>query len=68
MTNNETKQKIEKLCKILRHHNHQYYILDAPEISDEVYDSLLQELIKLEKKYPEFDNLAALALEALEIK
>jgi len=35
------------------YHNHRYYILDDPEISDNIYDGLLRELQDLEEKYPE---------------
>lgn len=48
------KQRIGKLRKELAYHNHQYYILDAPVISDAEYDRLMKELQDLEKKYPEF--------------
>ncbi|WP_043644341.1 NAD-dependent DNA ligase LigA [Fundidesulfovibrio putealis] len=37
----------------LEHHNYQYYVLDAPEISDAEYDVLLRELQTLEAAYPE---------------
>jgi len=41
----------------LDHHNHQYYILNNPEISDFDYDQKMAELIRLESEYPEFrDN------------
>ena len=56
MNKSEVKKRIEKLRKIIREHNHKYYVLDAPEISDEAYDSLLRELISLEIEYPEFDD------------
>ncbi|MBI4065653.1 NAD-dependent DNA ligase LigA [Candidatus Kaiserbacteria bacterium] len=47
------KERAEKLGRILAHHAHRYYTLDAPEISDDAYDSLYRELLELEKKYPE---------------
>lgn len=56
MSKMEAKKQIEALRLLLEHHRHQYHSLDAPEISDEVYDSLIRELDTLEKKYPEFDN------------
>lgn len=43
---------IHSLRKLLHHHNHQYYVLDAPEISDFEYDKLLRELEDMEKKDP----------------
>jgi DNA ligase (NAD+) len=33
-------------------HNHNYYVLDHPTISDFDFDQLLQELIHLENQYP----------------
>ena len=37
----------------LEHHNHRYYVLDDPEISDAEYDRLLRELVDLETAHPE---------------
>lgn len=37
----------------LRYHEHRYYVLDAPEISDGEYDQLMQELQRLESEHPE---------------
>lgn len=37
----------------IEHHNYLYYALDAPEISDEAYDSLMRELQSIESEYPE---------------
>jgi DNA ligase (NAD+) len=50
----EAKKRIEKLRKEIQHHDYLYYVLDKPEISDAVYDSLKRELIELEKQFPEF--------------
>jgi len=38
----------------LQQHNHNYYVLDKPSISDFEFDMLLNELIELEKQHPEF--------------
>ncbi|MCT4664741.1 MAG: NAD-dependent DNA ligase LigA [Flavobacteriales bacterium] len=48
------KDRIEQLTKELRAHNHRYYIEDQPIISDYEFDKLLEELQKLEEKYPEW--------------
>ncbi|HKL09313.1 MAG TPA: NAD-dependent DNA ligase LigA [Bacteroidales bacterium] len=56
MTQEETKARIEKLRQILHHHNHQYYVLAQPEISDFEYDNLLKELQELEEKYPQYSD------------
>jgi DNA ligase (NAD+) len=38
----------------LRHHEHLYYVLDAPEITDAEYDALMNELKRIETAHPEF--------------
>jgi len=49
----EIKQKINQLRELLRYHNHRYYVLDSPEISDAEYDKLMRELKQLEDEHPE---------------
>ncbi len=49
----EVKQRIEKLRSLINYHNHRYYVLDSPEISDEEYDELMRELSQLEAEHPE---------------
>ncbi|RLC59169.1 MAG: DNA ligase (NAD(+)) LigA, partial [Chloroflexi bacterium] len=49
----EVKQRIEKLRSLINYHNHRYYVLDSPEISDEEYDELMRELNQLEAEHPE---------------
>lgn len=39
--------------KAIRHHDHRYYVLDAPEIDDHEYDALFRELEGLERDHPE---------------
>src|SRR5436190_13178246 len=46
-------QRIRELRQAIRHHEEQYYIHNAPEISDEAFDQLLHELEALERKHPE---------------
>src|SRR5579884_91606 len=46
-------ERIEELRETIRHHEHLYYVLDAPEISDAEYDKLVRELEALEKQHPE---------------
>ncbi|HTA63527.1 MAG TPA: NAD-dependent DNA ligase LigA [Bacteroidia bacterium] len=48
------KQRIEHISKEIEQHNHNYYVLDKPTISDYDFDMLLEELIRLEKEHPEF--------------
>ena len=45
--------QIEKLREEIRRHEHLYYVLDAPEISDAQYDRLMLELRRLEQQNPE---------------
>ena len=45
-------QRVEKLRAELRRHEHLYYVMDAPEISDAEYDVLMNELKRLEKEHP----------------
>ncbi|HUB51621.1 MAG TPA: NAD-dependent DNA ligase LigA, partial [Terracidiphilus sp.] len=52
MSDDAAKQ-IEKLREELRRHEHLYYVLDAPEISDQEYDALMNRLKKLEAEHPE---------------
>ena len=47
-------EKIESLRKAVSEHNYQYYVLAQPLISDYEFDMLLQELIQLEAKHPEY--------------
>jgi len=42
-----------KLRREIAHHDHRYYVLDDPEVGDDAYDVLLDELRKLEEKHPE---------------
>ena len=53
MNKEEAKVRIDELSKIIESHNYNYYILAQPTISDYDFDMLLNELISLEKKYPE---------------
>ncbi|HZT76668.1 MAG TPA: NAD-dependent DNA ligase LigA [Vicinamibacterales bacterium] len=45
--------RIDELRDLIRHHEEQYYIHNAPEISDEQFDALLHELERLEAEYPD---------------
>ena len=43
----------QQLREQINYHNYRYYVLDDPEISDAEYDRLFDELLELEKTYPE---------------
>ncbi len=47
------RRRVASLRERLQHHNHRYYVLDDPEISDAEYDRLLRELQELEALHPE---------------
>jgi DNA ligase (NAD+) len=46
-------RQIDELRETIRHHEHLYYVLDAPELPDAEFDRLMQELKKLEAAHPE---------------
>ncbi len=46
-------ERIGQLRQTLHRHNYNYYVLNAPEISDFEFDALMRELQELEKKHPE---------------
>lgn len=53
MTRNEAQKRIAGLRDEIAHHDHRYYVLDAPEISDAAYDRLRAELDALEGEFPD---------------
>lgn len=54
MNEEKAKHEIERLTKELNHHNHLYYVLAQPEISDYEFDQLLKQLQEIEKQFPQF--------------
>jgi len=50
---NDPAVRARELRRRLEHHNHRYYVLDDPEISDAQYDSLLGDLRDLEARHPD---------------
>jgi DNA ligase (NAD+) len=50
------KEKIDQLRAELHKHNYNYYVLNAPEISDKEFDDLMRELQDLEKEHPEYQD------------
>ena len=53
VTRSSSAAKIDQLREELRHHEYQYHVLDAPEISDAEYDAKMRELRALEADHPE---------------
>ncbi|WP_372751426.1 NAD-dependent DNA ligase LigA [Labilibaculum sp.] len=56
MNQAKAKLRITELREQLHTYNHNYYVLSQPSISDYDFDMLLNELIDLEKQFPEFKD------------
>lgn len=52
----DSKQRILQLRDELNTHNHNYYVLNSPTISDKEFDALMHELETLEREHPELDD------------
>ena len=52
----QSRERVEELRKQLDHHSRRYYELDDPEIGDDEYDALLNELRAIEAEYPELQT------------
>jgi DNA ligase (NAD+) len=52
-TREKAEKRIARLREEIRRHEHLYYVLIAPEISDQAYDALERELRELEAEFPE---------------
>lgn len=52
MSEQDAKQRIDKLLGLLSEYAYQYYVLEKPAVSDAVYDGLIRELKELESAYP----------------
>ncbi|RJR29740.1 MAG: NAD-dependent DNA ligase LigA [Candidatus Latescibacterota bacterium] len=53
MNRADANKRMAKLREEISRHDHLYYVLDRPEISDASYDRLLRELVSLEEEYPD---------------
>ena len=49
-------QRIKELREIINRHNHSYYVLNTPTVSDQEFDALLRELQDLERDYPQYQD------------
>ena len=49
----QAKERVQELSELLERYNHEYYVLDNPSVDDYTYDTLMHELIDLEKQFPE---------------
>src|SRR5574344_3137336 len=52
----DEKERILQLRNELHQHNYNYYVLNAPVVSDFEFDSMMHELQDLEKKHPEMTD------------
>lgn len=52
----DSKSRILQLRRELHEHNHRYYVLNAPVITDQEFDALMHELIDLEAQHPELSD------------
>lgn len=50
----EAKKRVEELTAFLKKYSYEYYVLDNSVVSDQEFDALLHELIRLEEEYPEY--------------
>ena len=53
MVDADTARRAAEITGQINYHNHRYYVLDSPEVSDGQYDSLMQELRRLEEENPD---------------
>ncbi|MGE5357555.1 MAG: NAD-dependent DNA ligase LigA, partial [Bacteroidales bacterium] len=53
MTRSEAASRLEQLRADIRRHDHAYYVLDRPEVTDAAYDALYRELVALERAFPD---------------
>ncbi len=53
MEQEEARRLVERLRDVIRHHDHRYYVLDAPVITDAEYDALYAQLERLEAAFPD---------------
>jgi DNA ligase (NAD+) len=50
----DAKKRIDAFIQQIQEYDYRYYVLDAPEITDYEYDQMMEELIQLEKEFPQF--------------
>lgn len=57
MDKKTAKNRIEKLRDQIEELRYRYHVLDDPKVTDDVYDSLIRELHKIEQEFPEFVDM-----------
>ncbi len=53
LSKEEAQKRLKELRDLINYHNYRYYVLDSPEITDREYDMLFQELLAIEKRFPD---------------
>ena len=53
---NEAKERVERLRQLLNRYTYEYYVSDAPTVSDSEFDALMRELEDLEKAFPDLQS------------
>ena len=49
-----TRSRLDEIKRLLNRYSYEYYTLDQPSVSDAVYDSLMDELKKIEAAHPDW--------------
>ena len=57
MVNTINVEQHQRLCELIEQYNHEYYVLDQPSVSDYEYDQLMNQLIDIEKNFPELQTV-----------
>ena len=52
----ELSEQYQQLVETINAHNHRYYVLDSPEVSDAEYDQLMEQLRAIEADHPELQS------------
>ncbi len=53
MSQSQLRQRVDELKYLINQYSYEYHVLDAPTVSNDIWDSLLAELKKLEAEHPE---------------
>ena len=56
MDKGSAEERIKRFREEIEKHNYNYYVLSQPEISDFEYDLMMNDLVELEKQFPEFQD------------
>ncbi len=54
MDRGTAQKRVKELRRLINQYNYEYYVLDQPTISDAEYDQRMQQLLSIEKEFPDF--------------